>query len=103
SPQCQCTRLVEDKLRQRRADGLTAVSPGNELSHITRIGRWDQYGKMHKIGLETDVPAVDVQNSFSRTVFHEEAVIQRELFTLSYDRNHWVIEDSIGYRKPKPQ
>ncbi len=103
SPACPCTGLIKEKLTQRRADGLIAVGPTDTLAHITQIGRWEEHGAQRKIGLEIEVPPVDVQNKTGRVVLHEDALIQRELFTLSYDRDHWIIEDSIGYRRPKPQ
>ena len=55
-----------------------------------------------KIGLEIVHPPAATLNSDGKTVGHEEALIQRELFTLSYEAGQWVIDDTIGYRSRAP-
>jgi len=101
SSQCPCTALIKDKLSQRHTERLASIFPKGASTHITKIGRWEEYGTQRKLGLELEIPPVDVQDESGKVVLHEDAFIQRELFTLSYDRDRWVIDDSVGYRRPQ--
>jgi len=100
-PSCSCAAVTSKELARRRAEGLILVS--NATPSISLIGKWEEHGAHRKIGLEIALPPASLQDRRGEIVFRDDAYVQRELFTLRYEHDHWIIDDSTSYRKPKPQ
>ena len=96
-PSCSCAAVTSKELARRRAEGLIAASDASP--HITRIGRWEEQGIQRKIGLEIEHPPASVLDGGGKAVGQDNALIERELFTLSYQSGRWIIDQTSGYSK----
>jgi hypothetical protein len=98
-PSCSCATVTSKELARRRAEGLIAASDASP--HITRIGRWEEQGARSMIGLEIEHPAGGVVDSHGKSIRHDDQLIERGLFTLSYERGRWIIDQISNYlRQP---
>ena len=100
-PSCSCATVTSKELARRRAEGLIAASDAGP--HITRIGRWEERGAQRKIGLEIAHRPTSVMDRGGKAVGQDNALIERELFTLSYQSGRWIIDQTSGYSKSAPR
>ncbi len=102
-PSCSCATVTSKELARRRAEGLIAVERRQPPHHPDRQVGGAREPNARSAWRSSIPPAECPGRKTGEVVLHDDALIERELFTLSYDHDHWIIDDSSGYSKSKPQ